>query len=453
MNYKINFFLIIAFIINSNFIIISEDKMNIESRINFKITIQDNKSDKMTRINIKDFGAKGDGKTNDTKAVQSAVNSVKDNTVLIFPKGIYIIKKTIVINKSNIALQGEEATIIFKPENKEKINFTGIKNGKLSSYNLPPSVFLVEGEVYNKNLSNDIDLSSNTKIIKFKTDSSNLKKNDAILIASSDHGKAISRKNETLKFYREQNFITTINDISENEITLKEPTSIAMKDIKLYKINPVKNVSINGFTIKGIDNKIDFSGIYFAWAINSFVYNNNIYGASKAFISLYQCYKCEISNNNLYDALKFGSAEGYGIALDRSHFCIIGNNHTKNHRHGIILDHGNSNCIIEKNKVETCSTRASIDLHGEYNYFNVIRNNSIKNGKTGIIVGGGGDVHYNDGPYNCITENEISDCNNGIEVNNESGPTIIGKNDFKEIKKENIVLSNTDKQNLIYFNE
>jgi hypothetical protein len=60
-------------------------------------------------VNVKDFGAKGDGKTDDTDAIQAAVNNVAGLTKvfgrpwnasspeLIFPEGEYLISKTIVI--------------------------------------------------------------------------------------------------------------------------------------------------------------------------------------------------------------------------------------------------------------------------------------------------------------------------------------------------------------------
>lgn len=46
--------------------------------------------------NVKDFGAKGDGKTDDTRAIQSAINKCLDKSVF-FPSGTYLISSSIAV--------------------------------------------------------------------------------------------------------------------------------------------------------------------------------------------------------------------------------------------------------------------------------------------------------------------------------------------------------------------
>jgi len=55
-------------------------------------------------VNVKDFGATGDGVTDDSTAIQAALNS--NNSVIMIPKGHYIISSTIVIPKGK-AIIGE----------------------------------------------------------------------------------------------------------------------------------------------------------------------------------------------------------------------------------------------------------------------------------------------------------------------------------------------------------
>jgi hypothetical protein len=58
-------------------------------------------------VSVKDFGAKGDGKTNDSKAIQAAISHLNQTGggVLYFPSGNYIMTSPIVIN-NNIRIKG-----------------------------------------------------------------------------------------------------------------------------------------------------------------------------------------------------------------------------------------------------------------------------------------------------------------------------------------------------------
>ena len=64
-------------------------------------------------ISVKDFGAVGDGVTDDTKAIQNAFNSVTSNhTSVLFPKGTYKVTGTLVIKNIDFLTITGDATII-----------------------------------------------------------------------------------------------------------------------------------------------------------------------------------------------------------------------------------------------------------------------------------------------------------------------------------------------------
>lgn len=54
-------------------------------------------------INVKLFGAKGDGVTDDTVAIQAAINELPQNNggVVFFPPGIYVISSSLVLTNIN----------------------------------------------------------------------------------------------------------------------------------------------------------------------------------------------------------------------------------------------------------------------------------------------------------------------------------------------------------------
>ncbi len=63
-------------------------------------------------VNVRDFGAKGDGQCDDSSAIQKAINNLQNGDVLYFPKGQYVIGKTennapVLSEKSNIRIIGD----------------------------------------------------------------------------------------------------------------------------------------------------------------------------------------------------------------------------------------------------------------------------------------------------------------------------------------------------------
>lgn len=94
--------------------------------------------------NVQDYGATGDGLTDDTSAINSAVAALSAHTTLYFPPGVYKISSTITVQQSGISLigTGPEATVIKRMSGfttGNLIEFTGtiadnaISNMKLDS--------------------------------------------------------------------------------------------------------------------------------------------------------------------------------------------------------------------------------------------------------------------------------------------------------------------------------
>ncbi|MGL5718735.1 MAG: glycosyl hydrolase family 28-related protein [Paraclostridium sp.] len=81
--------------------------VNLFKSLNDKIDVLNTELETITKktyISVTDYGAKGDGITDDTESVQKALNDIKANSVLYFPRGSYKIK-TLVIPKNKIGLK------------------------------------------------------------------------------------------------------------------------------------------------------------------------------------------------------------------------------------------------------------------------------------------------------------------------------------------------------------
>lgn len=61
-------------------------------------------------VNVKQFGAKGNGSTNDAAAINNAVNCTKANQIL-FPKATYALNSEIVFNRGNVTIIGNNAAL------------------------------------------------------------------------------------------------------------------------------------------------------------------------------------------------------------------------------------------------------------------------------------------------------------------------------------------------------
>jgi hypothetical protein len=86
-------------------------------------------------LNVRDFGARGDGKTDDTAAVQRAIRALPldGGGVLVFPKGTYLV--TTVELTAGATYCGEQGAVVMRPANQGKWTrtFVGRYSGEKDS--------------------------------------------------------------------------------------------------------------------------------------------------------------------------------------------------------------------------------------------------------------------------------------------------------------------------------
>lgn len=85
--------------------------------INFSCSQQGKVTLEVNPINIRDFGAKGNGKINDTEAFLLSLSKITPGQTLFIPEGTYSISNPIVVNKNNIKIVGEKGKSIIKFDN------------------------------------------------------------------------------------------------------------------------------------------------------------------------------------------------------------------------------------------------------------------------------------------------------------------------------------------------
>jgi hypothetical protein len=114
-------------------------------------------------VNVRDFGAKADGKTDDTPAIQRAINSISESGGTIYlPSGIYMlgtsaggvevypngspIKSSLIINKNNVTFQGNGSSTILQLMPAKKMRAISITGTNVVIKNL-----VVDGNKANRN--------------------------------------------------------------------------------------------------------------------------------------------------------------------------------------------------------------------------------------------------------------------------------------------------------------
>ena len=68
-------------------------------------------------VSVKDFGATGDGSTNDTTAIQAAINAARGSSKVYIPKGTYRVNRTIEIPSNSHIIGEGKATVIKMMDN------------------------------------------------------------------------------------------------------------------------------------------------------------------------------------------------------------------------------------------------------------------------------------------------------------------------------------------------
>src|SRR5882724_11165168 len=65
-------------------------------------------------LNVRDYGAKGDGISDDTAAIQAAINAATSGATIMFPRGIFTVSNFAIKNRSGLSFVGEGRDSVIK---------------------------------------------------------------------------------------------------------------------------------------------------------------------------------------------------------------------------------------------------------------------------------------------------------------------------------------------------
>ncbi|MDD3877967.1 MAG: glycosyl hydrolase family 28-related protein [Bacteroidales bacterium] len=342
-------------------------------------------------VDVLNFGAVGNGITDDHAAIVNAVNSFGGmRGVVFFPAGTYLINGSLALPDS-VTLRGSGAdstVLIFNSgENNDAINISGSVSGAF--------VNVIDG--FNKN-SRQITLG------------------DSGMFASGDVVELIQDGHLHMTSAWAMNClgqILIIDSVDGNIIYLKHALRMNYDSVlnpRIALINPRKAVSIECLKIQRVDSTTSqTSNIKFNYAFNCKVLGVESHSCNFAHIEISKSTNITIKNSFLTAAHSYGDGgKAYGVCIHAtSGACLVENNIFKQLRHAMLLQSGaNGNVFTYNYSKDPFWTGVSLPsnsagdmvLHGNYPYLNLFEGNIGQH----IVID---DSHGKNGHHNTFFRN------------------------------------------------
>jgi hypothetical protein len=274
-------------------------------------------------INVKDYGAKGDGVTDDTEPIQIAINSASYGQTVYIPPGTYKIDTSKSIKmKSNMTLEIDEDTVLKAIPN-------ALENYSLITIYYESNVTIRGGKLIgdrHEHLGNkgewgfgiDIRASRNIQVDSVTAEDF---WGDGFYVGSLIPDKMY--QNENIRFIkcsainnrRQGLSISDVNGaLVENCIFIGTNGTAPEAGIDLepdYSNLPVENVIVRNNSFKQNKGPGVLLVGYNGTVHNNMIYKNIIQGNGKSGVSLYSVSNNDVNTNDIYNNKE------YGISLDR----------------------------------------------------------------------------------------------------------------------------------------
>ncbi|MBT5828564.1 MAG: dockerin, partial [Candidatus Latescibacteria bacterium] len=319
--------------------------------------------------NVKDYGAVGDGMTDDAASFQKAIDAVDQGAVLI-PAGDYVLKSGLEINKS-VVLRGEGADktrLLFDIADRAAINIAKYDRGEWMD--------VVDGHVFG---------SENVTV----ADGSVFKAGDFVEIQQENDPDVMYTDPKWNESWADDSVgqILRVEEVKGNTLLLDKPLYITFRAALKPKVRTqgfVERAGVEDLYIKlssrGDPVTIGMRNTAYCWIRNiesDFTSRNHV-GVSAS-------YRCEIRDSYFHHSYEYGGGgHGYGVNLGKHVTdCLIENNIFKHLRHAMLVQVGSCGNVFAYNySVETLSegtwVPCDVSLHGHFPFMNLFESNTVQ---------------------------------------------------------------------------
>lgn len=353
--------------------------------------------------NVRDFGAVGDGISDDTAAIRNAIASVTSGGAVYFPEGAYLITSTLKLDRS-VVLRGAGAG---RTSLLVRVSGTPIA---VEYYGRGPWIALTGG--YTR---------GSTQVTVSAAAASQFTPGAFVEIQQTNDASVMYTRPAWNVSWAQAAVgqIARVAGVAGNVITLDEPIRHDYK----ASLNPVirtqvfvERVGIEKLHIKRL-SRHSSPTILLKNTAYSWVRQVHSELAVKAHVNAESAYRCEIRDSYFDNAQDFGSGgEGYGVALSlHTTNCLVENNIFRRLRHAMLVHLGaNGNVFTYNYSRENIQNQSAgwtppdIALHGHYPYDNLFDSNVVQQIEVADYWGPAG-------PRNTFCRNKVENSKNGVK--------------------------------------
>ena len=363
------------------------------------------------RVDVKDYGATGDGTTNDGPAFNAAIQAAVAPGFVWVPAGNYRIA-TIIQMKSGIVLQGagpDKSRLLFDlpaASYHGGIEFNGSKTNvdiaALSGYTFGSTTL---------QLASTAGMGPGTLLWLYQD-------NDEAVMFTADYWNVDYAADSMSQ-------MVGVAAVNGNSVTLDAPLRLDYQmalNPRVQIVQPIQQAGVEGVYLERLDSA-DAYTISMTYAQNCWVRYVESRLSYRAHIWAFYSRWLTITTNYFYEAHDYGDGgHGYGVTLaDSTSDVLVTNNIFRTLRHSMMVKEGaNGNVFSYNYSTDNQLGKADGSFHGHYNYANLFEGNDMQQ----IIVS---DWWGPSGKFSTLFRNRVHDTV-GLRVEDHSNYTNIAGN-------------------------
>jgi len=367
------------------------------------------------RVDVTRFGARGDGKTDDSAAIQAALAAVQAPGAVLIPEGTYLLKKPVRL-RSGVVLRGAGPE---KTHLRFEIEKPALFGGAIEIYGRdaplhdvgvglgfykPEQVAIPEDRVVLP--SGAMDAGTDSVVVE---PGKELKKGQFVAVFCDNDPPLIYGKDfrwqETAGWAHHcVGQILRIKDVAGNQVSFDRPIRLAYKKEfrpRLLPIEMIERAGVEDLHVWRTHDALTFM-IDICYATECWVKNCHSAWATRCHVYVRKSRDLVIRDNVIHHAYEYGGGgHGYGIDLEKwTTDCLVENNILDHLRHHLSLEQGPNGNVFGYNMLQRCLHTYDISVHGHWPYMNLFEGNVVQSI-------GCSDWHGPAGPFNTFFRNRI----------------------------------------------